>query len=49
MFFAANVAPHLVQFGFWIFNLLNINDNVMWIQAVQHGSIDRLEARFFFF
>jgi hypothetical protein len=31
MCFAVDEAPHLVQLGFWIFSLSNIDDNFMWI------------------
>ncbi len=45
--FIANITPHFIEFR--VLNLLNINNNIARIQAFQHRSVDRFEARFFFF
>ena len=47
VFLAADMTPHLVKLG--TFNFLNINNNFRRIQAFQHRTVDRVEARFFFF
>ena len=46
VFLAADITPHLVKLG--TFNFLNINNNFRRIQAFQHRTVDRVEARFFF-